>query len=360
MSQGQNVNKPSQADDTRRHQPPQGAYHREPSPPFQSAQRDPLQSQVDHLHHKMEEMSSDNRSSRDKIANIERMLSKAIGGPTFNAVGGPAAVPPASVPIGGARPKLPRPQPQPDVNDDSDRGRPKMWTQHGHNRVSPSQDSTSGNSSDSSDSTTGRRRKKKDKNHRSSKKKHTFKLNRFLPQEEKERPMTTDRLWFCHGSLMLELYKHGYEIEGLLQHNVFIAEKAATRAYVSSGIIKYDEAVREKAREIGPLAYSSGDMSLALRFLSTEYARPHSSHNQNNVNRSGNRRSGAGNPPPQRDRENRQGKVVCWLYNGAGCYYEGCRYPHACSRCQTPGHSQHNCRVVGVSPPPVHQPSGTH
>lgn len=170
--------------------------------------------------------------------------------------------------------------------------------------------------------------------------------------------MTTERLWFCHGSLMLELYKFGYDIEGLLQHNIFIAEKAATRAYVSGGIIKYDEAVCEKARDVGPVAYSYGDMSLALRFLSTEYARPRTNQNQGGSNQRQNvRRSNSGQNQTNRDRDNRQSKVVCWQYNGAGCYFEGCRYPHSCSKCHTPGHSQHYCRVNATpsysTPPPM-------
>lgn len=38
--------------------------------------------------------------------------------------------------------------------------------------------------------------------------------------------MNTDRLWFCHGALMLNHFVKGYDIEGMLRHNLFIAEKA--------------------------------------------------------------------------------------------------------------------------------------
>lgn len=153
---------------------------------------------------------------------------------------------------------------------------------------------------------------------------------------------------------MLEQHKAGVNIANMLEHNLFIAEKAATKAYQTNGILKYDEGVRERARKVGNVAYSSGDMSLALRFLSTEYARPKPNQGQGQI---GNQRQNFRRPvhnqvntPP---REARPSRPFCWSYNGVGCYYETCRYPHICSKCLVPGHSQHSCRnnygVSGVS-----------
>lgn len=73
---------------------------------------------------------------------------------------------------------------------------------------------------------------------------------------------------------MLERYLAGSNIEGMLRHNVFMAEKCSSRVYLPQAIIKYDEAVRDKARDIGTVAYTGGDMSLAMRFLSTEFTKP--------------------------------------------------------------------------------------
>lgn len=78
--------------------------------------------------------------------------------------------------------------------------------------------------------------------------------------------MTIDKLWFCHGSLMLEQYRSRVDIESLLEHNLFVAEKAATKAYQTNGILKYDEGVCNRAKQNGNRAYSSGDMCLALVF----------------------------------------------------------------------------------------------
>lgn len=78
-----------------------------------------------------------------------------------------------------------------------------------------------------------------------------YRLTRFLPHEERAKTRTTDKLWFFHGCLMLELYSKGCDIEGLLKHNVFIVEKTASRSYLSTGICKYNEAVRERAKVDG-------------------------------------------------------------------------------------------------------------
>lgn len=108
-------------------------------------------------------------------------------------------------------------------------------------------------------------------------------------------------------------WKLGYDIEGLLQHNFFIAEKAATRAYVSRGIIKYYQAVREKARYVSPVTYFYGDMSLALRLLSTEYAQPHKNQSQGSGNQCSNiHRPGSSQIQPIRSHDNRQSNVVGW------------------------------------------------
>lgn len=146
----------------------------------------------------------------------------------------------------------------------------------------------------------------------------------------------------------------------MLEHNLFIAEKAATKAYQTNGILKYDEGVRERARKVGNVAYSSGDMSLALRFLSTEYARPKSIQSQNqNVNQRQPYRRQVNNQVNAPPRDARQSRPFCWAYNGVGCFYDSCRYPHICSRCLVRGHSQHSCRSnnygVPVTVPPTQQ-----
>lgn len=313
-------------------------------PPFPRAPpKDNFQSQLDDLQTKIAQISADKRESKDKISNIEKLLEKAIAGPKFD---GKQITPPAT--------RVPLPVP-----DQYKMAVPDKHPRHGgpdNARYSRPEDrfsdfSNQESSTDSSPDKSKREsiRKKGSRRHSKGNSKHNFDFDfsRFLPQEEQDKPMNTDRLWFCHGALMMEAYKQGKNIEGMLAHNLFVAEKAASRAYLSSGIVKYDEGVRGKATDIGIGAYSAGDMSLALRFLSTEYARPKNNQNQNNYGqRQGIRRQTysqalSGYP---RDRDSRNSKVYCWLFNGNGCHYDNCRYPHVCSRCLISGHNQHNCR----------------
>lgn len=39
---------------------------------------------------------------------------------------------------------------------------------------------------------------------------------------------------------MLESYLEGVDIEGMLRHNVFIAEKSSSNVYLQQSICKYD------------------------------------------------------------------------------------------------------------------------
>lgn len=155
--------------------------------------------------------------------------------------------------------------------------------------------------------------------------------------------MSLERLWFCHGALMLERYLAGGYIEGMLRHNVFMAEKSSSRVYMPQAIVKYDEAVRDKARAEGSLAYTGGDMSLAMRFLSTEFTKPKPGAFGNNFGPRNLKKQ-----PVSQSLANvngRPSRLVCWQFNSGGCMFESCKYPHICSRCFMVGHSQHTCKV---------------
>lgn len=310
-----------------------------------------LSKAVNDLQHDVAKMASESFDTQAKLRNIESLLTKAIGGNVGKIdVSGPSAPDarprlPVSAPMGGARPK------DNFYRGEADRSRPRSRNKNQTRRVAKnghSSDSSSvyasSDSSPTSETPASRRRSENDTRSRTEKSKHSklYKLSRFLPRDEREKPMTLDKLWFAHGSLMLELYRAGVNIEGMLQHNLFISEKAATKAYLANGILKYDEGVRERAKDIGVEAYCSGDMSLALRFLSTEYARPRGGSNQNVTHSQRQYRRPVQNYASQQ-RDNKP-RVYCFNYNGVGCYLDTCRYPHVCSRCYVQGHSQHNCR----------------
>ena len=44
----------------------------------------------------------------------------------------------------------------------------------------------------------------------------------------------------------------------------------------------------------------------------------------------------------KRVREERQGKAVCWQYNGSGCRFKACKFPHRCEWCLGP-HPRSRC-----------------
>lgn len=150
----------------------------------------------------------------------------------------------------------------------------------------------------------------------------------------------------------------GWDIEGLVRHKVFIAVKTASKCYLSSGICKYDEGVREKAKNEGMIAYTGGDMDLAMRFLSTEYTHPKSGSNIPSYQGS---KPGFGrkNQVPIQGKDGKSARNICWAFNSAGCQFDACKYAHVCSRCISPSHSQHSCKSgqYGQNSPPSFQPN---
>lgn len=295
--------------------------------------------QVFRMQTEMEKLFIESHENKNKLSRIEELLERAVG--DRDRAWEPARPTPPQGDSGQRHdPQLPRQQ---GGQREMIRGRPSSRDKFHDRKRHSRQDSSDSKSSSSSTSRSSRDKDRHKKDNDSSKKKHKFKIARFLPTEEHEKLFTTDRLWFCHGSLMLECYRDGEDIEGMLLHNKFISEKAASRAYLSSGIVKYDEGVREQAKDVGLAAYSDGNMGLALRFLSREYARPRSGQSQ------GSGRGGIRKPPYQSNYGGREIKGfgtnrTCWLYNSSGCFFYSCKFAHVCSKCGGTGHGQQSCR----------------
>lgn len=89
-------------------------------------------------------------------------------------------------------------------------------------------------------------------------------------------------------------------------------------------------------------------MSLAMRFLSTEFTKPKSNAFGNAYGQKPFKKQ-VGSQSYQ-SANGRSVRQVCWQFNSGGCTFETCRYPHVCSRCFMVGHSQHSCKVnVGTT-----------
>lgn len=270
--------------------------------------------------------------SRDKLADIEHLLRSSL--PAVNVLARDRKidevnhpVPPVQGPVDDA------------VNQPTDEKRRGRSRQRGKTTLAPpkhidssptatSPYGSSASSSSSDDSPEWDHRLRRDKREEKPKNSHRrYKLSKYLPKEERSKPMNTEKLWFCHGALMLDHYVKGYDISGMIRHNVFIAEKAASRAYLSSGIVKYDEVIRDIARRNGSV-YSGGNMEVAMRFLSVEYARPKPQGASGYGGTSKQNQVRKGSSGPNKDIK----RQCCWAFNSSGCNYENCKYPHQCSK----------------------------
>ena len=165
----------------------------------------------------------------------------------------------------------------------------------------------------------------------------------------------------CNSKLNLKMWERGHDIGGMLRHSVFISEKAATRSYTTSGLAKYDESVRKRANKWGVSEFTAGDLELTVRHLgadSTRSYRKNQPHYQGG-NKQGGRRSnqnrqarGQGTPP-QGDRA----AEYCMKYNGEGCTYTSCKFPHVCAYCFKSGHTLSSCYSLSGGPAPSQRPA---
>ena len=226
--------------------------------------------------------------------------------------------------------------------------------------------SSSSSSSGDSDGKSKRRRQRRRK----------FAITHFISKEERDKPMTLENLWTCASKLTLKMWEKGHDVGGMLRHSVFLGEKASTRSYTTNGLVKYDEGVRRKANRKGVGAFGPGDQELCVRYLGADNTRAvRRSQNQNNNQGQQGQQGGynrnrrpqyQGSSQGQGQGQNRQpsqvnsrgsqvetGNMYCIKFNGEGCNYSPCRFPHVCSYCFKTGHSITSC--YSIAGPPQNQ-----
>ena len=132
----------------------------------------------------------------------------------------------------------------------------------------------------------------------------------------------------------------GYNAKGYAAHMKFIANKAASNAYITEFIIRYEMAVTDKVfSEILPDWVSADPESIAIHLgVEATYAVQ------------GRQRWGAG---PGRGRGvfrntpatdlSSWPKDVCWLYNTRQCNIHGCTRLHVCAKCRSKDHLAKEC-----------------
>ena len=245
-------------------------------------------------------------------------------------------------------------EPEPSTSGSS-RSRHESRHRRHRRRRSPSSSSSSSDSSRSSsrssssssdsDSSADSRRRSRDKRDKKEKKKrkYTFDTSKYL--KEGDKLLSYERLVLANACMALKLYKKKKDIKGFLQHVVLIAEKAETRVFARESLIRYDESVKEAAKEKGIKVFGRVDPATIMRHLCYDGTQVAVSSK-----RSGN--SGFANYRPAVPSGNHSPNYACLKYNFAreGCRNgRNCRYKHICSACSSSGHVNNDCPNVDKS-----------
>ena len=123
-------------------------------------------------------------------------------------------------------------------------------------------------------------------------------------------------------SLVDSLSTQGYSVSCYLKHIRFLVDKS--KVYTAASLVRYDQAVRERADVLGENTMMYGDHELVHRFLGPENIKPK-------------QKSGTFE---QKDSSNKGGKRkqlpvgLCWKWNfGRKCQGPACALKHLCTEC---------------------------
>lgn len=122
----------------------------------------------------------------------------------------------------------------------------------------------------------------------------------------------------------------GKDIDGLVDHGRFLAEKAIADAYTPDTFVQFDRFVRAKASKKGFQAFNTISEQEKSRFFSLENHKEVKALKAK-ASKQGNRKSGG----------------ICRRFNGdLGCFARTCNYLHRCSSCGDPGHPVKDCSAT--------------
>ena len=216
------------------------------------------------------------------------------------------------------------------TSSDDSRSRSRHRHRHHHK---PRRASVHRRHSTSSDSSPRRHSRHGAKSHQ---KKSKFGISKYIPRDERDKPMSVENLWRGNAKLTQRMYEKGYDIGGMLKHSVFLSEKSSS--YKPAAVAEYDEKVRRKARKKGVKAFKASDSDLNSMCLGSDSIKPKSSQ-----------ASGGGSSSSRRRNNNKSGgsrskAKYCINYNSeGGCSFPTCNYPHVCSFCYKGGHTVASC-----------------
>ena len=144
---------------------------------------------------------------------------------------------------------------------------------------------------------------------------------------------TFEKVMMITFKTVIQLRDANKDVRGVVKHGLAMAEKASKAIYKVEAFTKYDEAVRERAGSVGPVAFGVVDQEDALRFFSFD-----------NVDRSKawkGQALGSGSTGSKK-----KGEKICLKYNDQGCSSKACYYAHKCVACGEPGHSRKDCKAL--------------
>ena len=146
-------------------------------------------------------------------------------------------------------------------------------------------------------------------------------------------------------SLVDTLSTQGYSISCYLKHIRFLVDKS--KIYNSSALIRYDQAVRERADVLGENTMVYGDHELVHRFLGPENLKPKSKPVSDSKSVKESERSNARRKLPV---------GLCWKWNfGRKCQGSACTLKHLCTECYG-AHRSADCSKNDSKPTPSLQP----
>ena len=122
-------------------------------------------------------------------------------------------------------------------------------------------------------------------------------------------------------SMLESMLSLGIPVTHFAKHIRFLSDKV--RIYSSASLVKYDQAVREKAEVMGPMSFVYGDHEYVHMFLGMDSLKP----------------KGKSSKEPSQTTSVKTGRNlrprgICWRFNETrGCKKETCQWKHECREC---------------------------
>ena len=172
---------------------------------------------------------------------------------------------------------------------------------------------------------------------RREKRESKFDILRFLSPEDQKKPVPiqpSERLWYLQMCLLCDLLERGYICTGLVDHIKYVAEMDELGVYTVDALVKYDAAIRDRAKHFGMSTVIGADTVLTNRFLGAAGTKAIRGHIARSLQDRRNRITGW--------KKAAMDRRICFRFS-AGQVCEGCVYKHCCVHCNSWDHGAVAC-----------------